>query len=71
MAGESGLETTSGASEGLRQKLSPLCLVLYDRQRRLLALKWRPNAFLPQPQTAGPSSRRASFVFLKISLKLL
>ncbi|CAE8672752.1 unnamed protein product, partial [Polarella glacialis] len=32
----------------LREQLSPVCLVLHDAQNQLLALKWRPGAFLPQ-----------------------
>lgn len=35
----------------LRTKLSPVCLVLSDTEKREVALKWRPNAFLPQRQT--------------------
>lgn len=50
-AAEVSQEAAEELVQGLRQKLSSLCLVLYDRQRRLLALKWRPTAFLPQPQT--------------------
>eukprot|EP00435_Cladocopium_sp_Y103_P033435 s111_g8.t1 len=50
-AAEVSQEAAEELVRGLQQKLSSLCLVLYDRQRRLLALKWRPNAFLPQPQT--------------------
>eukprot|EP00913_Durusdinium_trenchii_P002835 g2623.t1 len=48
-------EVTESAAQqliqGLQQKLASVALVLYDRQRRLLALKWRPSAFFPQPQT--------------------
>eukprot|EP00931_Biecheleriopsis_adriatica_P123157 TRINITY_DN9820_c0_g1_i2.p1 TRINITY_DN9820_c0_g1~~TRINITY_DN9820_c0_g1_i2.p1 ORF type:complete len:1131 (+),score=264.70 TRINITY_DN9820_c0_g1_i2:38-3394(+) len=35
---------------GLRSQLSPVCLVLHDAQNQRVAIKWRPSAFLPQPQ---------------------
>jgi len=36
--------------QGLRDRLSPVCLVLHDAQNQLVAIKWRPSAFLPQNQ---------------------
>lgn len=34
----------------LRENLSPVCLVFSDDCNRIVALKWQPTAFLPQPQ---------------------
>merc|ERR1711920_883956 len=34
----------------LRAHLSAVCLVFYDIDSRLIAPKWRPGAFFPQPQ---------------------
>jgi len=36
----------------LRAHLSPVCLVFHDIERHTVALKWRPGAFLPQPNAA-------------------
>merc|ERR1712217_963742 len=34
----------------LRAHLSSVCLVFHDVDSQLIALKWRPGAFFPQPQ---------------------
>merc|ERR1712217_562842 len=34
----------------LRAHLSSVCLVFHDVDSRLIAVKWRPGAFFPQPQ---------------------
>eukprot|EP00747_Dinoflagellata_sp_TGD_P111513 gnl/TRDRNA2_/TRDRNA2_171239_c0_seq3.p1 gnl/TRDRNA2_/TRDRNA2_171239_c0~~gnl/TRDRNA2_/TRDRNA2_171239_c0_seq3.p1 ORF type:complete len:530 (-),score=100.17 gnl/TRDRNA2_/TRDRNA2_171239_c0_seq3:84-1673(-) len=36
----------------LRAHISPVCLVFYSTDSKLVALKWRPSAFLPQQNTA-------------------
>jgi len=43
-------EAADALVQGLREKLSPVCLVFHDAQQQVVALKWRPSAFLPQPQ---------------------
>ncbi|CAE7809403.1 Nol6, partial [Symbiodinium microadriaticum] len=45
-------EAADALVQGLREKLSPVCLVFHDAQQQVVALKWRPSAFLPQPQNA-------------------
>lgn len=45
--GEEALESLVGR---LRARLSPVCLVFYSTDSNVLALKWRPGAFFPQPQ---------------------
>eukprot|EP00929_Paragymnodinium_shiwhaense_P112638 TRINITY_DN80904_c0_g1_i1.p1 TRINITY_DN80904_c0_g1~~TRINITY_DN80904_c0_g1_i1.p1 ORF type:complete len:1162 (+),score=270.84 TRINITY_DN80904_c0_g1_i1:70-3486(+) len=34
----------------LKEQLSPVCLVFHDAVNHMVALKWRPGAFLPQQQ---------------------
>jgi len=43
-------EATVAFVSKVKQHLSAICLVFYDLDSQMVALKWRPNAFLPQPQ---------------------